>query len=245
MAKRLRSPAYPGLTLTDAIQRMKVFYEKENKHAAPIVAALAHWGYGGKSGIGNSAVAALKAYGLLEDKGSGNQRLVNLTDTALEIVRDEREVSPARDELLNWCARQPKLIAGLLEVYPEGLPSSATLRHYLLQKEYNPNSITSIIKIVEDAYRYISGIDAAEEVAPLAESAEPPSSEAKEPEVNDAALSSLPKIKVVGEHEIANIRVSKDCAIRLIADGPYSEKSIKSLVAQLQLGLELGTYSDD
>lgn len=44
--------------------------------------------------------------------------------------------------------------------------------------------------------------------------------------------------------EIANIRVSRDCAIRLLADGPYTKKSIEALVAQLNLGLELGTYDD-
>lgn len=247
MAKRLRSPAYPGLTLTDALQRMKVFYQKENKHAAPIAAALSHWGYSEKSGNGNIAVAALKAYGLLEDKGSGKQRLVNLTDTALEIVRDEREVSSARDAMLDHCARQPKLIAGLLEEYPEGLPSTATLRHYLIQKEYNPNSVTSIIKVIEDAYRYINPSksgepDGAEEDFDAEEKVD--FSRDARPAPDSTKGSSIRQFAVSG-HEIANIRVAKDCAIKLIADGPYSEKSIRSLVAQLELGLELGTYSDD
>lgn len=44
--------------------------------------------------------------------------------------------------------------------------------------------------------------------------------------------------------EIANIRVSRSCAIRLLADGEYNKKSIEALVAQLQLGLELGIYDD-
>lgn len=245
MAKRLRSPAYPGLTLTDSLQRMKAFYQKENKHAAPISAALNHWGYSEKSGNGKIAVAALKAYGLLDDQGSGNQRLVKLTETALDIIRDEREVSPSRDALLDHCARQPKLIAGLLEEYPEGLPSPATLRHYLLRKEYNPNSVTSIIKVIEDAYRYINPVIVgdsgdSEEVVDV-------------PEAYDAPLAPAPatvrpspsRAAPIAGHEIANIRVAKDCAIRLIADGPYSEKSIRSLVAQLELGLQLGTYSDD
>lgn len=45
--------------------------------------------------------------------------------------------------------------------------------------------------------------------------------------------------------EIGVIRVSKDCAIRLIADGPYSKRSIEALVKNLQLQLELGTYDDE
>jgi hypothetical protein len=44
--------------------------------------------------------------------------------------------------------------------------------------------------------------------------------------------------------EIANIRVTKDCAIRLLADGPYNKRSIEALVKNLQLQLELGTYDD-
>ena len=44
--------------------------------------------------------------------------------------------------------------------------------------------------------------------------------------------------------EIANIRVSKDCAIRLVADGPYNKRSIEALVKNLELQLSLGTYDE-
>ncbi len=54
----------------------------------------------------------------------------------------------------------------------------------------------------------------------------------------------MPLPVVSGNTEIANIRVSKDCAIRLVADGPYSKRSIEALVKNLELQLELGTYDE-
>ena len=51
--------------------------------------------------------------------------------------------------------------------------------------------------------------------------------------------------RTAAEHEIANIRVSKDCAIRLLADGPYNKRSIEALVKNLQLQLELGSYDEE
>ncbi|MHB8472824.1 MAG: hypothetical protein ACYDC8_08265 [Gammaproteobacteria bacterium] len=45
-------------------------------------------------------------------------------------------------------------------------------------------------------------------------------------------------------YELAKFPVGNGCTIALIADGPYSKKSIEALVAQLKLNLELGIFDE-
>ena len=53
----------------------------------------------------------------------------------------------------------------------------------------------------------------------------------------------MPKAPLQGE-EIANIRVSRSCTIRLLATGPWGRQSIESLVAHLTLGLRDGVFDE-
>ncbi len=156
MAKRHRSPSYPGLTLTECVARAKKLYEKEGKHAAPVSAVVSHWDYSEKSSGGKLSIAALKAFGLIDDKGVGNDRVVNLTEAGLSIVRDEREISPERSKLLEAAATTPKIIRDLVAEYPDGKASGENLRHYLVSREYNPNAVSDIIKVYKDALSYIN-----------------------------------------------------------------------------------------
>jgi len=172
MAKRHRSPSYPSLTLTECISRAKKLYEKEGKHTAPISAVVSHWDYSEKSSGGKLSIAALKAFGLIDDKGVGSDRVVNLTEAGLSIVRDEREVSPERDALLAAAAIKPKIIREMVAEYPDGKASVENLRHYLVSREYNPNAVSDIIKVYKDALTYIN-LD--KDIKP----------EADEPEVDD------------------------------------------------------------
>ena len=156
MVKRHRSPSYPSLTLTESVNRARTFYQIEGKHAAPVSAAVSHWGYSAKSSGGGKAVSSLKAYGLMVDSGAVKNRVVSLTDEGLAIVRDGREISPERDALLKQAAMKPKVIAILNNEYPDHIPSSETLNYFLVSHEYNPNAVSDIIKVYTDAMNYIN-----------------------------------------------------------------------------------------
>ena len=154
--KMHRSPSYPGLTLSQAIEKARIFYDLEGRHPVPVSAAVAAWGYSPKSSGGRTTIAALKAYGLMDDQGNNEEREVFLTQEGLQILLDERPNSKERAKRLRKAAMQPKIISALLDKYSVDVPSQATLRFFLLsQMNYNPNSVNDIIEVYEDAIQYI------------------------------------------------------------------------------------------
>jgi hypothetical protein len=136
--------------------------------------------------------------------------------------------------------------------YGTDLPSNDTLSHYLkVERDFNPNAISDVIRIYKDNVVFAGlGTNDGVDSGPDNDSASPPDDEH---DANDTSAERTPitttkagaaaRVMLTGE-EIANIRVARDCTIRLLATGPYSRKSIEALVAQLKLGLDLGTYDD-
>lgn len=142
-----RSPSFPSIDLKAAIERARNFYQHEKRSPANILVASKHWGYSPQSSGGKQVLAALIAFGLMEDKGSGDQRQVKLTDLALRILLDERPDSAERYEALKRAAMMPKIHAELFAKWSDELPSNANLRHYLLiDKKFNENSVDDFIK---------------------------------------------------------------------------------------------------
>lgn len=244
MAKpRLRSPSYPSMPIDDAIERARTLYGREGKHPALASTVVAHWGYKQKSSGGLKTVSTLKSYGLITDAGSGAERTVQLSGAGLAIVQDERQTSPERDALITEAAFKPKIISEMWAKYGESLPSLETVKHYLVvDRAYNPSAFSDIIR----AYKAAVSRRLAEssedigdlDVEPSIESFASPGNQKTGTKPGPHVFSGL------DSQEIANVRVSKNCAIRLLADGAYNKKSIEALVAQLELGLKLGTYDD-
>jgi len=132
--KKGRSPSYPGIPLGEALDRARVVYDRDGKHAAPVNDIIRNWGYHPKSGLGTVTLAALKKFGLLEDEGSGDNRLAKLTGLALDIILDERPDSLDRDECIRRAAMNPTIHAELWREYGGTLPSESTLRHKLVRE---------------------------------------------------------------------------------------------------------------
>lgn len=240
-SRRHRSPAYPGIDLKSAIDRARQFFQKEGKHKATIATAAGHWGYSETSSTRLTTIAALKSYGLMVDSGEGLDRMVAISPLGLAIVQDERQISTEREAKIREAALLPRTMADLWDKYGVDLPSDDTLAHYLkTERDFNPKSVGDVIQIYKDNVAF----------ARLDESEHAVDTEHEESEPKETSAEVATKTKVftqsstaVGE-EIANIRVARDCTIRLMATGPYSRKSIEALVAQLKLGLDLGTYDD-
>lgn len=158
MTPRLRSPAYPAITLDDALERARVLYEKEGKHPALVRTAASHWGYKPKSSGGLTVISALRAYGLLVAEGAGAERKVRLSDDGIAIVRDEREVSPERDIKIASLALKPKILLEMWNKYGTKLPSEDTVKHFLVvERDYNPSAVSDIIKVyLSAAQRHVA-----------------------------------------------------------------------------------------
>jgi len=66
-SKRVRSPSFPFISLPEAVHRARELYDAERRNLVHPDVAVAHWGYARSSSGGKQTIAALRAYGLVED----------------------------------------------------------------------------------------------------------------------------------------------------------------------------------
>lgn len=141
-----RSASYPYIDLETALERAGQFWKAERTAEAPLPAAFKHWGYGDKSSGARLTAAALLSFGLLSDKGAGEQRMVRLTPMAVDILMAPSEdMKTAR---IKEAAQSPRIFAGMLKQWgAENLPSNQTIAHYLVtQKGFNLAAAETCIK---------------------------------------------------------------------------------------------------
>lgn len=132
---RPRSPAYPSIPLGEAIERARQIYDHEQKNKAHVSTIFIHWDYAAKSGKARLALASLKYYGLIEIEGSGDNRKVQLTGLALDILLDEREDSKEREEAIKKAALFPAINSELWKKYEGNLPSEKELEFSLKREK--------------------------------------------------------------------------------------------------------------
>ena len=77
--------------------------------------AFNHWGYGEKSSGGRRTAAALSAFGLLLERGRGEDREIALSSLAVAITLDQRPNSEEREKAIQKAALQPELYGELWE----------------------------------------------------------------------------------------------------------------------------------
>lgn len=148
MPKRVRSPNFPFIDLKTAINRAQQFYARERRNAANVLVAGKHWGYGSRSSTIQQIVAALVAFGLLQDSGSRESRMVQLTDLALRILLGSPD-SPRQVAAIQEAALKPEIHRQLARKYHRGLPSDENLRHELLfewDPGFNENAVDGFIR---------------------------------------------------------------------------------------------------
>ncbi|HVP38133.1 MAG TPA: hypothetical protein VMS93_03010 [Candidatus Saccharimonadales bacterium] len=141
--KKHRSPNFPALNLEKAVGKAKELYEKEKQFAVPLAAAMKDWGLAIGGSVGDQCLAALKAYGLIVVTGTGDGRMVKVSDAAFRIIME----SDDRDVLLKQAALAPALHRDVWGKYGgRGLPSDEALKHFLLfEKRFNPASVKDFI----------------------------------------------------------------------------------------------------
>lgn len=147
--KRDRSPNYPFISLPSAMGRAQAFYDEEKRGWAAIPVAAQHWNYSPKSSGLIQTIAALKAYGLMEDDGRGDARKVRLTELALRILLDNRPDSPDRGQYLHQASNSPPLAQALAERFNGAMPSEANLEHFLIfDMHFSPEAAKAAKSIV-------------------------------------------------------------------------------------------------
>lgn len=88
--RRDRSPAFPYISLKESVDRLEKFIAAYNKHPARLRNVAELWKYSPASSSFGRNVAALKAFGLVDDSGSGEDRKISASALGSRIVSDKR-----------------------------------------------------------------------------------------------------------------------------------------------------------
>jgi hypothetical protein len=141
-----RSPNYPMFSLKDAIDKVRLVYQHEKRNFTTSAVIQKDIGYKEGTGPAGRAVSALKQYGLLEER-SGTY---GLSDKGFLFTYAD-ESSPERVSALRDAALKPLIFKELIDLYPSGLPSDATLRAHLVGKKgFNPSTVDDFIRIFKE-----------------------------------------------------------------------------------------------
>ena len=146
----LPSTRFPFVNLTKALDRAeKIFISDRGGKGLKMPGAFAAWGYSPKSSGGFQTVGALMGYGILDDEGSKEDRLLKLTQAARRYFLSEIEED--RAALRDQFARSPKLFAHLLDQWDEGTVPDPVARTYLKTEiKLNDQSAKSALSIYKD-----------------------------------------------------------------------------------------------
>src|SRR6202047_428446 len=132
---RARSPEYPAIGLKEAIDRVKMVYDKDYQNRLPKAVLAEHMGYKSLSGASLPVLSALAKYGLLEGRGDETR----VSDLAVAIIAHPPG-TPERAAALQQAAAAPDLFAELDARFPDGKASDPAIRSYLLTNKFIPGA---------------------------------------------------------------------------------------------------------
>ena len=145
---KTRSPNYPVYKLESALGKIQTLHNAYKRHPMPIGPVLERLGFTANSSSAAQAIAALRAYGLVDVQGNGDGRKVAVTEDAAKILANH----PDRPALLRKVALSPKLHHELFTKWSgsEGLPHDDAIKHYLVfdrpDGKFNDDSVETFIR---------------------------------------------------------------------------------------------------
>src|SRR5579864_2616803 len=107
---RARSPEYPSISLKEAIERVKMVYDKDYQNRLPRSVMAEHMGYKGLSGASLPILSALLKYGLLEGRADESR----VSDLAVSLIAHPSG-TPEHYDALKRASSYPELFAELDE----------------------------------------------------------------------------------------------------------------------------------
>lgn len=164
---RARSPEYPAISLKEAIDRVKMIYDKDYQNPLPKEVIAAHMGYKSLSGASLPMISALTKYGLLEGRGNDTR----VSDLAVALIAHPSG-SPEYQEALRTASTAPELFAELDAKFLGGKASDQAIRSYLLTNKFIPGAADAAIRAYRDTKALVEASGAGYTGAPKQEAQE-------------------------------------------------------------------------
>ncbi|HTJ58586.1 MAG TPA: hypothetical protein VL418_13580 [Devosiaceae bacterium] len=248
-----RGPSFPFIGLEKAVERTRELYAKAKRFEVRLSDAAADWNYGAKSSGAFQTAAALLAFGLIEDSGSGEARKLKVSDLGWRILADDRP--GMREKHMSEAALKPKLVAEFAKIWRDGRPDdSHAISDLKFEHGFTDESAPRFLRVFDDTIRFTTPADA-DKVAEAENARDEAFSkfvgtafgslggQAKPPA---APLDSNKGITLMaGERELTTGILSKGASFRLIVSGRVGEKEIERLIKKLELDKEILADAED
>jgi len=125
------------------------------------------WKLKATSGSTDRSVAALLAYGLIEDSGSGEARKIKISESGWRILEDGRP--GVQEKMLSEAALKPSIIQEYAQLWSEGRPDDThALSQLKFEGGFTPDGASQFLRVFDETIRFTKGtqsdkIPAAEE----------------------------------------------------------------------------------
>jgi hypothetical protein len=236
--RRDRSPRFPYINLTLAVERARQLHAAVKGNAVRLVDAADDWSVSPTSSSTLRIAAAMLAYGLISDEGSGDSRRIRLTPEALRILTDTRP--GVREKLLAESALRSPIIEEYFGKWGRDRPSDGhAVSSLKFDSGFGERAARTFLGVYDDIVSYIPDDAQNRNVVqdPVVEldvdTVQKPSEEMSLTR-NAGAKAAEQK-----EHEWLRVRVSKDVTVRILVDGVVVPRMIERLITVLNAQKEV------
>jgi hypothetical protein len=156
-SKRDRSPQFPYVGLSKAVDRIRVLFAKVKRHEARVADIAKDWGLTPTSSSTDRTVAALIAYGLIDDCGGTKlTRKIKLSESGWRILEDTRPGS--REAALAEAALRPRIVRDYAQLWRDGRPDDDhALSQLKFEGNFTEDGAQMFLRVFDDTIRYVSG----------------------------------------------------------------------------------------
>lgn len=242
--RRERSPSFPSISLSVAVDRLAAFEKKFGRHPASADQAGRAWGLK----MADQTVAALRYFGLLDYIGRSADRQITISEDGRTYLRAQQDA--VRQEILKRAALRPREIRKFWSVWgADRLPDDICLDELTFKNGYSDRGARVFLKVY-DATIAFAGLADSDKIPPGAQDDEGDLEGARE-ENEDLTPDPPPPPSpppadqrrgmrtMEGERELTTGLLSKDASFRLIVSGPIGVKEIERLIKKLELDKEI------
>ena len=151
--RRDRSPNFPAIGVGRAVERAQQLYNRARRYDARLADAATAWGIKATSSGTLQTAAALIAFGLAEDSGSGEARKIKISDLGWRILEDQRP--GVREKGLAEAALRPKLIADYAEHWKAGRPDdNFCISELKIERGFTDEAAARFLRVFDETIQF-------------------------------------------------------------------------------------------
>jgi len=247
-----RSPNFPAISLRDALDFIRLIYQREGRSKMPRLSAVKPLGYTSINGRSLGVLAALRAYGLLEGRGDD----VKVSDDAITIINAPQDSEERREAIIR--AFEAPAAFALLRAKGEASPD--TLRWHLIKANFRDDSADKLLRIYLDSKELVNATVGGYDSSPNPEQGEGGSTGGFNPSLDDMVNQVMPPPGAskpmtgaaaqtggaqtglaMSAHErvLQSGMLSKAASYRVIVSGPVGVAEIDRLLKKIEMDKEI------